>query len=142
MPGLMDDPAYTVSCPACQAKANQPCRYLPPKSPTHTPSWNRSAAQQEKLARVGTETKRPHYQRSNKVVDKREAERRKAYWAKVTKPPAALFALRDFDRAEYTKLKDWLRSYGHILYLRPWNMPMSIDQRFAAERAWDTKVKP
>jgi hypothetical protein len=109
-----------VSCPKCKVKKGQPCVYVPIYVPA---LYARSRQTQERLARVGTPTKRPHNERRDKL---RKIEN-EAFWAAVRNERQALLAEAEHVyaaraayaqgvRRETEELVAWLRLNARILY--------------------------
>lgn len=82
-----------------------------------------SEAGRARAALVGTPTKKPHYERTNRYNELVRA-RESARWRRLTlaegiaSTPPALFALRDFDLQEQRRLKEWLRANWRLFLLR------------------------
>jgi len=131
--GVAED-ALTVKCPLCGAAKDQPCTYLSPKpfvprEGQDYPSWYKGPVRQGLNERAGTPTKVPHLERRNHYYGLQRQAQMRAINRRISKNPseAALFALRDFDRAELEREKEWLRNWGWIFWsdARPpdWKQP-------------------
>ena len=111
-----EEEAISVSCPKCGAKRGEPCTYIPLVEDGRYVTSNKIRA---RMAIVGTPTKRPHNDRMNRLTDVQRARRRRQrLQTGIASTPAALFALRDFDRREHERLKAWLKENWSIFRLR------------------------
>lgn len=102
-------------CPLCHAAKGKPCVYMADGMKNHW-DWGTQTRVVDSVHERGTPTKRVHNARRSKADWKLELARRQSHWQKMAKPPASLFALRAFDRAEYEQTKKWLRENGSILW--------------------------
>lgn len=103
--------ALGAKCPFCQSPPGTRCVYTAPHGKDAAGNYT-----------AGQPTARAHWQRKAVVRGRRQVAR----WREArrdTRPvvPAsreareAAAALRQFDRAEYEKLRDWLRDWGWLL---------------------------
>lgn len=106
-----------AACPKCKAPEGSPCTYMPFNAGPQGPRWR--TMQTAKYLRVGTPMPGVHPER-------RQVIRMRAAAARALREKAALTraglerrevnrALRAFDRAEYVRMREWLRVHGHIL---------------------------
>ncbi len=122
---MSDLDPYTVACPDCKAKAQEPCLYLPLKGVDPDFVHYRSALVRQRAALTGTPTKRPHLGRIDaarqrafrQMVAARRRELiqqgRAAEASPLRREIARIEA--EFDRREYEQLRGWLGRFGGIL---------------------------
>lgn len=116
--------ALLVRCPKCLKPEGEPCVYVPPKANTRFVNTKKWA---ETLNRVGTRTKVPHQERFSAARLKcRSAWLRKRGRASIRAIPEhilILHAQREWDLAEYWKLRKWLTEHADIFLLNESVLP-------------------
>lgn len=108
-----------VGCPKCGVRKGQRCVYIADRF--EKPEYDRTTWRRLPLVlrnAKGTPTKRVHAERRERVWN--ESRRLRAAQdladAKAA-APAALIALRDFDRREWEATRDWLRAHAQIFWV-------------------------
>jgi hypothetical protein len=113
--------ALGVSCPACHQPKSVMCVYTPVAM---ADPFSRRASVQARLARVGTPTKKAHWQRSElaqqRLRNREYSRRRRALLAGMPHASEDLLAASRagfaWDRVEYDRLRRWYAQWGSILF--------------------------
>lgn len=124
---MTSDP-FSVKCPDCGQRKNQPCVYLPPKNWDGTPlteeQMRRTRSPQilKQVERMGQPTTKPHNGRIQKVYWSRLAIEHKAKqqaWMEAnavsSDRAATLAANGQAIKDEQEQLISWLREHGRVL---------------------------
>lgn len=123
MPTLALSEVQSVRCPECRALKGRPCVYLPPVSTVDREFLHyRSPAVQQRVARTGTPTKRPHnarYNQYNWLADRRRRRTTQQRQPNLIPATAAARTIAraevEYDRQEYLKLRAWVAAHAHVL---------------------------
>jgi hypothetical protein len=111
---VSDAEALLYDCPLCGQLAGSSCVYAPLVT---IDLYSRSAAQQAKLAKVGTPTNKPHNERRAVIHNMRYREFRQLIDDKLKQRKHTVReALVLWDAQENKRLHDWLSQYGSILW--------------------------
>lgn len=109
------DAVSDTACPKCGALQGAPCVYLPFNAGPQGPRLRTMLTPQ--YLRVGLPMPTVHRERRKVVRDRRGVAARRDARRPCAPDEVMLItrALREFDLAEYQRLREWLRLHGHLL---------------------------